>query len=96
MEVPLLLKNEALFILNEVDAAGLVLGDLHEFDTMSLSWTDLTYITSGIPPSSRLGMGMAVFGGKIFVWGGKGANGEALSVPTTMSFHLIIITALET
>ena len=61
------------------DASGPPLGDLHQFDLVSLRWTNLTKKVNGYTPSPRYGHGFASVDEKIFVHGGCTVNaGRAL------------------
>ena len=65
-------------------ASGLVRQDLHVFDPDTVSWTDLSAIARGAPPSARAGHGLASAGGKLYVHAGDDGAGAAavLSLPS--------------
>ena len=52
------------------------LGDLFVYSPSLGTWTDLTTISSGTPPSPRSGHGFASAGNQFYVHGGSGSNGE--------------------
>ncbi len=59
---------------NAADCAGLVLNDLHVYDFVANSWTDLSSSAAGIPPTARAFHGFASAGGKLYVYGGQDAS----------------------
>eukprot|EP00339_Tiarina_fusa_P005869 CAMPEP_0117000320 /NCGR_PEP_ID=MMETSP0472-20121206/2703_1 /TAXON_ID=693140 ORGANISM="Tiarina fusus, Strain LIS" /NCGR_SAMPLE_ID=MMETSP0472 /ASSEMBLY_ACC=CAM_ASM_000603 /LENGTH=265 /DNA_ID=CAMNT_0004699977 /DNA_START=109 /DNA_END=903 /DNA_ORIENTATION=+ len=44
--------------------------DLHEYDIVSGTWTDLSTLSTGTPPSARTSMGFVESNGKLYVFGG--------------------------
>ena len=52
------------------------LQDLHVYDPATMAWTDLSATTSGTPPFARAYHGFTSAGGKLYVHGGEGDNGE--------------------
>jgi hypothetical protein len=59
------------------DAGAGYLGDLHVYNTVSMAWTDIS-AASGIVPSPRRYHGFAAAGGKLYVHGGVGPQGEMI------------------
>ena len=55
-------------------AAGL-LGDLHVYDSVQMSWTDISVPAYGVPPAPRGSHGLAVVNGLLYVFGGFAAQG---------------------
>ena len=53
-----------------VNASGLPLGDLHQFDFVHVRWTNLTNKVNGYTPRPRYGHGFASIDNSIFVHGG--------------------------
>ncbi len=58
--------------------AGFQYGDLFVFDTSSLSWSELTGMVDGIPPTAlgRSFMGLAAYNAKLFMFGGHTLDGD--------------------
>ena len=48
------------------------------FDPALLQWTDISTTTTGPHPSPRLWHGLSSAGGKLYVFGGLGLNGESV------------------
>ena len=60
-------------------SAGLV-SDLYEFDTISQSWTDITDVALGNPPSPREFEGFTSIGRILYVYGGTAQHGTLLGI----------------
>ncbi len=52
--------------------------DLHVYDPVTMTWTELSATASGTPPAARCKHGFAAAGGKLYVHGGEGAQGDGL------------------
>ena len=53
-----------------------ILGDLHVYDPVAMTWTNLSAGASGTAPSARYGHGFTAAGGRLYVHGGEGSIGE--------------------
>ncbi len=74
-------------------AAGL-LGDLYVLDLASQRWALISPDSvRGSPPSPRRGLGLAVAGGRLYIYGGgKESNGgkSPVHVRASPSFHALV------
>jgi hypothetical protein len=58
-----------------------LLNDLWMFNSNTTQWTDLTAVSPGrVSPSSRSYHGFTAVGGKLYLHGGSGHNGENPSI----------------
>ncbi len=58
-----------------------LLNDLWMFDSNTTQWTNLTAVSQGmVSPSSRSYHGFTAVGGKLYLHGGSGHNGENPSI----------------
>jgi hypothetical protein len=51
--------------------------DLYSFDISSMTWTRLSAAAGSLPLTTRSGHGLTSSGGKLYVHGGQGYNGNA-------------------
>ena len=52
------------------------LGDLHVYDPVAMAWTNLSAAASGTPPVPRYWHGFTTVGGRLYVHGGLGDDGD--------------------
>ena len=50
--------------------SAVLLGDLHSFDPITMTWHELSTGVSGLPPAARFEHGFASAAGKLYVHGG--------------------------
>jgi hypothetical protein len=62
-------------------AAGEFLADLHAFDPAALNWTALSRNATGPAPPGRFLHAMAAAAGRLYLFGGRGADGESSLPP---------------
>ena len=61
---------------NNPPVSAALLSDLHAYDPLAKSWTDLSAAASGTPPSAREAQGFASDGRSLYVHGGLDGSGE--------------------
>jgi hypothetical protein len=65
------------FQLTLIACAGNFLNDLHVYDPVGGAWTDLSGAVSGSRPTVRMLHGFTSAGGRLYIFGGKDAQGES-------------------
>jgi hypothetical protein len=74
-------RSDLMFLFGGVDGNGNALQDVWEYDLNSETWTELTFVLTGRPPTPRFGMGFVCDDyGDLYILGGMTAAGGQLDL----------------